>query len=66
MYNTLEPIGKEMNWIDSTVIQTLSVIATVILSAYYIHRDITTDMKQQTMRTDRLYEMFIDLLKEKR
>jgi len=55
-----------MNWIDSTIIQTLSVIITVILSAYYIHRDITTDMKQQTARTDRLYEMFIDLLREKK
>jgi hypothetical protein len=44
--------------------QTLSIIATVIGAAYYIHRDIKEDMKSQTARTDRLYEMFIDLLKE--
>ena len=48
-----------MDWI-----QTLSIIATVLVSAYYIHRDIREDMKTQTNRTDRLYEMFIDLLKE--
>lgn len=45
---------------------TLSILITVIGSAYYIHRDIKEDMKSQTARTDRLYEMFIDLLKEKR
>lgn len=45
-------------------IHTISVIATVIVSAYYIHRDIREDMKLQTARTDKLYEMFIDLLKE--
>jgi hypothetical protein len=50
-----------MDWI-----QTLSIIATVLASAYYIHRDIREDMKTQTSRTDRLYEMFIDLLKEGR
>lgn len=47
-------------------IQTLSIITTVIVSAYYIHRDIREDMKAQSSRTDRLYEMFIDLLKEKK
>lgn len=46
--------------------QTVSIIATVIGCAYYIHRDIKEDMKAQTARTDKLYEMFIDLLKEKR
>ena len=46
--------------------QTLSIMATVIGSAYYIHRDVKEDMKSQTSRTDRLYEMFIDLLKEAR
>ena len=50
-----------MDWI-----QTLSIIVTVLASAYYIHRDIREDMKTQTSRTDRLYEMFIDLLKESR
>lgn len=50
-----------MDWI-----QTLSTMATVLISAYYIHRDIKEDMKTQSARTDRLYEMFIDLIKEKR
>lgn len=50
-----------MEWI-----QTGSIIATVLLSAYYIHRDIIGDMKAQAARTDRLYEMFIDLVKEGR
>lgn len=45
---------------------TISIIATVVGSAYYIHRDITEDMKTQSARTDKLYEMFIDLLKEGR
>ena len=44
--------------------QTLSIMSTVIASAYYIHREIQSDMRAQTLRTDRLYEMFIDLLKE--
>ncbi len=47
------------NWI-----QTGTIILTVLASAYYIHRDIVTDMKAQTARTDKLYEMFIDLIKE--
>jgi hypothetical protein len=47
-------------------IQTLSIMATIFASAYYIHRDIQEDMKSQTARTDKLYEMFIDLLKENR
>lgn len=48
-----------MDWI-----QTLSIMATVIGGAYYIHRDVKEDMKSQTARTDRLYEMFISLLQE--
>lgn len=55
-----------MDWI-----QTLSIIVTVIVTAYYIHRDMKEDMKTQTSRidqanarTDQLYQMFIDLLKE--
>ena len=57
-----------MDWI-----QTLSIMATVIASAYYIHREVRIDIrcvrdeiKSQSSRTDRLYEMFIDLLKEGR
>lgn len=48
-----------MEWL-----QTGSIIITVIASAYYIHRDVQQDMKSQGARTDRLYEMFIDLIKE--
>lgn len=46
-----------------TWIQTLSIIATVIASAYYVHRDTRADMQAQSARTDKLYEMFIDLLR---
>jgi len=48
------------------IVQTLSIIITVLGSAYYIHREIQSDMKAQTARTDKLYEMFIDLLKERK
>jgi hypothetical protein len=48
------------------IIHTLSIIATVVATGYYIHRDIKEDMKTQSARTDRLYEMFIDLLKERK
>ena len=50
-----------MDWI-----QTLSIMATVIASAYYIHREVQMDMRSANARTDKLYEMFIDLLKEGR
>lgn len=50
-----------MEWLH-----TVSVIATVVASAYYIHRDVKEDMKTQSAKTDRLYEMFIDLLKERK
>jgi hypothetical protein len=39
-------------------------MATVLASAYYIHRDIREDMKTQSARTDRLYEMFCTIQKE--
>lgn len=48
------------------ILQTLSIIGTILGSAYFIHRDITLDMKAQSARSDRLYEMFIDLIKESR
>lgn len=48
-----------MDWI-----QTLSIIATVLACAYYIHREIINDTKTQTARTYRLYEMYIELIKE--
>jgi hypothetical protein len=50
-----------MEWL-----QTLTIILTVLGSAYYIHRDVAADMKVQSARSDKLYEMFIDLLKEGR
>ncbi len=50
-----------MDWI-----QTISIMGTVIATAYYIHREIQQDIRAANARTDRLYEMFIDLLKEKR
>lgn len=50
-----------MDWIQS-----LSIMATVIASAYYIHREVQSDIRAANNRTDRLYEMFIDLLKEGR
>jgi len=48
-----------MDWI-----QVLTIIASVAVSAFYIHREVQQDIKAQAARTDRLYEMFIDLLKE--
>lgn len=50
-----------MDWV-----QTLSIITTVVASAYYIHREIAADIRAANARTDRLYEMFIDLLKDRK
>lgn len=57
-----------MDWI-----QALSIMATVIATGYYIHKEVQMDIrstreeiKAQSLRTDRLYEMFIDLIKEGR
>lgn len=50
-----------MEWIH-----TISIITTVIACAYYMHRDILLDIKTQSERTDKLYEMFIDLIKDGR
>jgi hypothetical protein len=53
-----------MEWI-----QVFTIIATLLGGIFYIHtdiREIKKDMQQQSSRTDRLYEMFIDLLKEKK
>lgn len=49
-----------MDWM-----QTITILFTIVGSTYYIHRDIREDMKTQSARTDKLYEMFIDLLKNK-
>ena len=48
--------------------QVLTIVATLLGGIYYIHsdvREIRKDMQEQTKRIDRLYEMFIDLLKSK-
>ena len=57
-----------MDWV-----QTGSIILTVLGSAYYIHRDIKADIKlqesrldAQSARSDRLYEIIIDMLKDKK
>ncbi len=52
-----------MDWI-----QVLSIIATLIGGVFYIHsdvREIRQDMQTQSARIDKLYEMFVDLLKNK-
>lgn len=55
--------------------QVMTIVATLLGGIYYIHtdvREIRKDMQQQNeridaqaLRTDRLYEMFVDLLKSK-
>jgi hypothetical protein len=47
-------------------IQTISIIASMIATGYYIHREVQEDIRAANARTDKLYEMFIDLLKEKK
>lgn len=54
-------------------IQTISVMATVIGCALYIHRGMETDRKEfrdqvkaQSDRSDHLYEMFYELLRDKK
>jgi len=47
-----------MDWI-----QTLSIMATVVASAYYIHREIQKSIHEANEYTNKLYENFIDLLK---
>lgn len=50
---------SSMDWFP-----TLSIMATVIASTYYIRSEMHEDMRIQSSRTDKLYEMFIDLLKD--
>ncbi len=50
-----------MDWI-----QVLTIVVTLLGGIFYIHsdiREIKKDMQQQNARIDKLYEMFIDLLK---
>lgn len=53
-----------MDWV-----QTLSIMGTILGSIYFFHRDIKEDIKihtarldQQSLRSDKLYEMFYELL----
>jgi hypothetical protein len=48
-----------MDWI-----QAIAVMATVIATGYYIHREIQMDMRAAGARTDRVDEMFCDLQKQ--
>jgi hypothetical protein len=48
-----------MDWV-----QVLSIMASILASSYYIHREIQQDIKAQSARTDKLYEMFVDLQRE--
>lgn len=57
--------NKIMDW-PQTISIVAPIIVTVVVGAYYIHRDILSDIKVQSARTDKLYEMFIDLLKERK
>jgi hypothetical protein len=50
-----------MDWV-----QTLSIMATVIAAAYYIHREVQADIRAANARTDKLYEMFCENQKELR
>ena len=55
--------GLIMDWI-----QVLTIVVTLLGGIFYIHsdvREIRKDMQQQSARIDKLYEMFIDLLKSK-
>jgi hypothetical protein len=53
------------------LLQLLSILATVLGSTYYIHREMRSDilifreeMRIQASRTDKLYEMFVTLQNE--
>ena len=46
-----------------------TIIGTIVICFVWIHgqiNDVRGEIQQQSQRTDRLYEMFIDLLKEKK
>lgn len=54
-------------------IPVLTVIVTLGGAIYYLHREVMTDIRcareenrVQAARSDKLYEMFIDLLKERK
>lgn len=49
--------------------QVLTIVFTLLGGVFYIHSDvkeIRKDMQQQNARIDKLYEMFVDLLKDRK
>ena len=42
----------------------LAIIGSMALMLYYAHQDIQKQIQTQSARTDKLYEMFISLLKD--
>ncbi len=47
--------------------QVLTIVATMLAGVFYIHTDVREfrkEMQQQNARIDKLYEMFIELLKK--
>lgn len=53
-----------MDWL-----QVMAIISTLLAGVAYIHADVKEmrrEAHQQGQRTDRLYEMFVDLLKDKK
>ncbi len=55
-------MAEVWNFIEKANIQT---IGSTFIMLLYFTRHIESKMEKQTARTDRLYEMFIDLLKGK-
>jgi hypothetical protein len=44
----------------------LAIIGSMAVMLYYAHQDIQKQISAQAARSDKLYEMFVDLLKEKK
>lgn len=44
----------------------LAIIGSMAIMLYYAHQDIQKQIQKQSSLTDNLYQMFIDLLKEKK
>ena len=55
---------KKIPWLFSA--EWFSLAAIMIGCCFFIYKELRQDIKEQAARSDRLYEMFIDLLKEQR
>lgn len=51
--------------VDMDWMQYLGLIATMIAGYWYVYKEIRSDIKVQSARSDQLYTMFIDLLKQR-